>query len=152
MTRGVELTGLGTDFPAPINPVTSVTTYESSIELCARQGTACKGLNYYAGNGSPRASFKQALAPANVYLGGNRPGTTVNAAADSAVRLTGPGGQSREILQNGDFSSGSLAPWSQYTRQNRGNSYSFGEGKASVMSDANIYSDLNADINIAPLC
>ena len=112
--------------------MTSATSYEYSVEICARQGTACRGVNYgvFDGNPSPQAYLLQTTISARVSDGTNRVTSLANAAVDSAIRLTGPGGQGREILQNGDFSSGSLTPWTQYSRLNKGSTYQLSDGKA----------------------
>lgn len=129
VNRGTEIIGLNTDIPG-VNPITSVSTYEESIELCSRQGTVCRGVNFglYSGSTTPQAYLKQRLMPANIADGGNRQGVSRNAAVDSAVRMTGPNGQNRQLLTNGDFSSGSLSPWTSSSRAQRGSAYTIGNG------------------------
>jgi hypothetical protein len=115
----VEYNGTQSNIPG-INPVTSVTSLSDSIEVCAEQGTNCKGLNYgvFDGSSKPQAVLKRDMTTSNPRAGIN-----------SAIRTTGPSGARSRLLQNGDFSSGSLDPWISTTSQN-GARFAVADGKA----------------------
>lgn len=84
-----------------VNPV-SADSLERTIELCFVQGTVCVGAFYglSASDWAPQALTKQTMNFVTLV-----PGFT------SALRKTGPAGQSANQLTNGDFQDVTLLPW-----------------------------------------
>lgn len=113
----------GTDIVG-INPIKNVQSFTDSIELCVAQGTACSGVTYgiFPGQTGNLAYLKK-----SVTLQGFTNSATYK--VDGAMRLTGPAEASIPLLNNGDFATGALDPWTS-TTSIRGTSWEVIDGVA----------------------